>query len=171
MLTPNTLFRFNHRWTVKGNLADAYALVSDPRTFPQWCPLFKQIELSSPSGGLTVGAHCKCQVRAALPYAVKWDITLTDLQPDQITTFCKLKLGSLSMAGTVRYTFRQEGEHVVIENEQALVASRPFPARIHAFFQRLFAWNHAWAMKRGGIGLERLLRGMTGRQRTFCMAA
>lgn len=160
MLSAHTIFRFAHRWIVEGELSEAFDLVSDPRTFGKWFPLFKQVELSSPTGQITPGACCTCMVRASLPYAVRWHVEVTGIQPNELTTFCRLNLWGLRMAGTVRYTFSQQGKQVVIDNNQVLVADRGFPRPIHAILQRLFAWNHRQAMRRGGIGLGRLLARM-----------
>jgi hypothetical protein len=44
---------------------------------------------------------------------------------------------------------------VEVVNDQVIVAERHLPVPLRALAQRAFAYNHAWAFRIGGRGLQR----------------
>jgi hypothetical protein len=148
-----------YRWDIEGPIETVFHYVSDARTFPEWFGVFKEVRPDDPSGPLRVGSHVVCLVRALLPYALLWDITVSHLEPNRLLqTDCRLTLnGRFGMRGYVRYRFEERGRIVTVINEQELVADRPLPGFLHPIAQAIFNFNHDWAMGKARAPLQAIV--------------
>jgi hypothetical protein len=63
--------------------------------------------------------------------------------------------GRFPLHGPIRYTLTEGPDGVEIVNDQVIVSERRLPRPLRAMLQRAFAYNHAWAFKIGGRGLQR----------------
>jgi hypothetical protein len=161
-------YRLGYRWTIEGPIHTVFHFVSDARTFKDWFFVFKDVQPDDPTGTLQVGSHVRCLVKAALPYALDWDITVAEMDiPNFIQTDCRVTLGGrFPLNGYVRYRFQQNGPLVTVINEQELSAERPLPQLLRPLAQRLFAFNHDRAMGQAEAPLQRVVRAAVERGRS-----
>jgi uncharacterized protein YndB with AHSA1/START domain len=153
---PNgDIYRLGHRWLIKGPIDVVFDVLGRARDYPSWwVPCFKSAE--SDDAEVAVGARSHLRVRAKLPYELVWDITLVEVdRPHVLTVDTILRLsGRFPMRGPIRYTLTEVPGGVEVVNEQVIVAERHLPRPLRALAQRAFAYNHAWAFRIGGRGLQ-----------------
>ena len=149
------VYRLGYRWLIKGPIDVVFDLLSHAKDYPRWWqPCFRSAESDD---DVAVGARSHLRVRARLPYELIWDITLVELdRPNVIVVETNLRLsGHFPMHGPIRYTLTDGPDGVEVLNDQVIVAERRLPRPLRAVLQRAFAYNHAWAFKIGGRGLQR----------------
>jgi uncharacterized protein YndB with AHSA1/START domain len=160
--TPSSgdVYRLGHRWLIKGPIDVVFDLLSDSRTYPTWwIPCFKSAESDDE---VAVGARSHLRVRSKLPYELVWDITLTEFDPPNlivVDTIVRLS-GRFPLRGPIRYTLTDGPNGVEVLNDQVIVSERKLPRPIRALLQRAFAYNHTWAFRIGGRGLQRAVDGV-----------
>jgi uncharacterized protein YndB with AHSA1/START domain len=149
------VYRLGYRWLIKGPIDVVFDLLSHPKDFPTWWqPCFKSAESDDE---VAVGARSHLRVRARLPYELIWDITVVELEPPNVIVVdTNLRLsGHFPMHGPIRYRLTEGPNGVEVVNDQVIVAERRLPRPLRALLQRAFAYNHAWAFRIGGRGLQR----------------
>jgi uncharacterized protein YndB with AHSA1/START domain len=159
--TAGDVYHLGYQWIIKGPIDVVFDLLSHARDYPSWwTPCFKSAE--SDDTEVAVGARSHLRVRARLPYELVWDITLTELdRPNLIEVDTNLRLsGRFPMRGPIRYILTEGPDGVTVVNDQVIVAERRLPRPFRALLQRAFAYNHAWAFKIGGRGLQRAVDGI-----------
>jgi hypothetical protein len=149
-------FRLRHRWLIEGPIDVAFDLLSRGTTFPDWwAPVFLSAETDDPEP--VVGSRVRYRVRARLPYRLDWDVTLRRLEPPHViqTDTVVVLGGRFRLSGPIRFTLTETPHGVEIRNEQLMTTDRRLPSPLRALAQRAFAYNHAWAFRVGGRGLQR----------------
>ncbi len=149
------VYRLGHRWLIHGPIDVVFDLLSRANDYPTWWqPCFKAAESD---GVIAVGGRSHLRVRARLPYELIWDITVRELErPTLIVVDTDLRLsGHFPMHGPIRYRLTEGPNGVEVLNDQVIVAERRLPRPLRALLQRAFAYNHAWAFRIGGRGLQR----------------
>jgi uncharacterized protein YndB with AHSA1/START domain len=153
--TSGDVYLLGHRWVINGPIDVVFDLLSHPRGYPTWwSPCFKSAE--SDSDEVVVGARSHLRVRSRLPYELVWDITLIEVQPPTVIvvdTIVRLS-GRFPLRGPIRYTLTETAEGVEVVNDQVIVSERRLPRPFRALLQRAFAYNHTWAFRIGGRGLQ-----------------
>jgi hypothetical protein len=160
------VYRFQHRWVVRGPIETVFRYVSDSRTFLDWFSVFKEVHPDDPVGPIKVGSHSTMRVRALLPYTLDWDVTVVRHDPPRFQeTEVKLNLsGRFAMQGHIRFSLEAQPDGtVVVTNAQELAADRPFPGFLHPLAQAGFAFNHRWAMNQAQRPLQAIVAGAVGR--------
>jgi uncharacterized protein YndB with AHSA1/START domain len=155
-LAKGDVYRLGHRWLIKGPIDVVFDVLARARDYPTWwAPCFKEAE--SDDQEAVVGARSHLRVRAKLPYELVWDITLIEVdRPHVLTVDTILRLsGRFPMRGPIRYTLTERPNGVEVVNSQTIVAERHLPRPLRAIAQRAFAYNHAWAFRIGGRGLQK----------------
>jgi uncharacterized protein YndB with AHSA1/START domain len=150
------VYRLGHRWLIKGPIDVIFDVLARARDYPTWwVPCFKSAD--SEDSEIRVGARSHLRVRAKLPYELVWDITLVELdRPHVLTVDTILRLsGRFPMRGPIRYTLTERPDGVEVVNSQVIVAERHLPLPLRALAQRAFAYNHKWAFRIGGRGLQK----------------
>jgi uncharacterized protein YndB with AHSA1/START domain len=150
------VYRLGHRWVITGPIEVVFDVLSRSRDYPTWwVPCFKSAETDNPE--VVVGARAHLRVGARLPYELVWDITIVEVdRPHVLTVDTILRLsGRFPMRGPIRYTLTEGPDGVEVVNEQLIVAERRLSRPLRALAQRAFAYNHAWAFKIGGRGLQK----------------
>ncbi len=154
--TKGDVYRLGHRWLIRGPIDVVFDVLVRAADYPAWwVPCFKSAEATGREG--VVGSRSHLRVRAKLPYELVWDITLVEVdRPRLMTVDTILRLsGRFPMRGPIRYTLTQRPDGVEVVNEQIIVAERHLPLPLRALAQRAFAYNHAWAFRIGGRGLQK----------------
>jgi uncharacterized protein YndB with AHSA1/START domain len=153
--TAGDVYRLGHRWLINGPIDVVFDLLSHAGDYPTWwTPCFKSAEADDE---VAVGARSHLRVRARLPYELVWDITVTELDPPnliEVDTRVRLS-GRFPLRGPIRYTLTERPDGVEVINDQVIVSERRLPWPLRAVLQRAFAYNHDWAFRIGGRGLQR----------------
>jgi uncharacterized protein YndB with AHSA1/START domain len=154
--TSGDVYRLGHRWVINGPIDLVFDVLSQSRDYPiWWAPCFKSAE--SEDTEVVVGARSHLRVRSQLPYELVWDVTVVELdRPNLIVVDTIVRLsGRFPLRGPIRYTLADGPDGVEVINEQVIVSERRVPRPLRALLQRTFAYNHNWAFKIGGRGLQK----------------
>jgi hypothetical protein len=152
---PTNAYHFVTVWRVAGTIAEVRAVLSDSASLPRWWPAVYLDVVPGEAGdadgvGRTVALH----TTGWLPYTLRWTLEITETMTD--TGFALSARGDL--AGTGRWTFRQDGPEVEITYDWRVTATKPLLRRLSWLLRPAFAANHRWAMARGGDSLALELR-------------
>jgi hypothetical protein len=154
-VTTRDEYQFVTVWRVAGTIAEVRAVLSDSPSLPRWWPSVYLDVLHREDGDATgVGRTVDLHTTGWLPYTLRWTLEITETMTD--TGFALSARGDL--AGTGRWTFRQDGPEVEITYDWQVTATKPLLRRLSWLLRRAFAANHHWAMDRGQESLALELR-------------
>ena len=154
------VYRLGHRWLIRGPIDVVFDLLTRSTGYPTWwAPCFKSAETNDE---VAVGARSHLRVRSRLPYELVWDITLTQLEPPNlivVDTIVRLSR-RFPLRGPIRYRLTTGPDGVEVVNDQVMISERHLPWPLRALLQRAFAYNHDWAFRIGGRGLQKAVDGV-----------
>jgi uncharacterized protein YndB with AHSA1/START domain len=159
-------YRLGYRWLIEGPIETVFRYLSDGNSVTQWWPQFKWARMEPET--VQIGARLRARVKSLLPYQLHWDAAVSQLEAPRLIQYeTQLSLSHrFRLRGWIRYTLRQTRGRVEVLNEQLMTAERPLPRPLRPLAQRLFNFNHRYAMKRGGAGLQEIVRRDLAGQRT-----
>jgi uncharacterized protein YndB with AHSA1/START domain len=154
--TSGDVYRLGYRWLIRGPIDVVFDLLTNSKDYPTWwAPCFKSAE--SDDTEVAIGSRSHLRVRSRLPYELVWDVTVIELDPPNVIavdTIVRLS-GRFPLRGPIRYTLTEGPNGVEVVNDQVIVSKRRLPRPLRALLQRAFAYNHAWAFRIGGRGLQK----------------
>jgi uncharacterized protein YndB with AHSA1/START domain len=166
------VYRLGYRWLIKGPIDVVFDLLTHSKDYPTWwSPCFKSAE--SDDTEVAIGSRSHLRVRARLPYELVWDVTVIELDPPNVVavdTIVRLS-GRFPLRGPIRYTLTDGSDGVEVVNDQVIVSERRLPWPLRALLQRAFTYNHAWAFKIGGRGLQKAVDGVVAARAAGAPAA
>ena len=144
---PEQQYKLGYRWLIEGPIETVFHYVGDANTFPEWWPQFRSAETEPKTP--QVGGRMRALVKSFLPYDLTWDCVITRYEPPRlIEVESHVSLGRrFRLSGWVRFTLREWDGLVEVLNEQVMVPERSVPRLLRPLAQRLFSWNHNFAMK------------------------
>jgi uncharacterized protein YndB with AHSA1/START domain len=166
------VYRLGYRWLIKGPIDVVFDLLTRSKEYPTWwSPCFKSAE--SDDTEVAIGSRSHLRVRARLPYKLVWDVTVIELDPPNVIavdTIVRLS-GRFPLRGPIRYTLIDRPDEVEVVNDQVIVSERRLPRPLRALLHGAFAYNHAWAFKIGGRGLQKAVDGVVAARAAGAPAA
>jgi hypothetical protein len=151
----STDYEFRTQWRVAGTVDEVKAVLADAESLPVWWPAVylsvREVDVGEAGG---VGRVVELHTKGWLPYTLSWTLRITEPITDE--GFALSATGDL--AGSGRWSFRQEGPEVVITYDWRVSATKPLLQRLSWLFKPAFAANHRWAMARGEESLALELR-------------
>lgn len=147
-------YRFLTTWIVDAPVDAVWEVVHAIERWPEWWPGVRSVdELRAGEGGNGAGAVYRHVWRSRIPYAVRFDVTVTDLsRPHLIKAEAD---GGLAGTGTFRLFESPLGTAVTYD--WAVRTTKAWMNAVAPVARPLFAWNHHAVMKQGGAGLAAVL--------------
>lgn len=141
-------------WRIKATVEQVYDVLSRPREFPRWWPeVYLAVDEIRPGDADGVGRIIALRTKGRLPYELHWQAEMTAAdKPHGMSIRAR---GDLDGHGEWR--FRQDGEWTVATYDWTVLATKPWMIVLAPLLERVFVWNHQWAMQRGFEGLTREL--------------
>ena len=158
---PRNEYHFVTVWRVAGSIAEVSAVLSDSASLPRWWPsVYLDVVPRADGDAAGVGRTVDLHTTGWLPYTLRWTLEVTETMTE--TGFALSARGDL--AGTGRWSFRQDGPEVEITYDWRVTATKPLLRRLSWLLRPAFAANHSWAMARGeeSLALELRRRRATG---------
>ena len=143
-------FRFDRTWTFEVPPRELWAVLERTGEFRRWWPWLRELS----GDGLVPGGRNRCVVRAPIPYALRFTVTVAELVPGRVVGAevdgdlagpARLEIVPTDDAGggsTVRLEWEMELRRPVLR--AAARVGRP-----------LMEWGHDWVV---GNGVEQFLR-------------
>ncbi len=149
-------FHFVTDWTLTAPIDPVWKIITDVGRLPEWWPMFKQAVLRGNDRTLRIGQTVDCVVRAALPYALRFSLEITDLVPPNL-----MRLRSRGdLDGWGRWNLRDDAGTTAVTYSWDVDLTRPVLAALSQlpFARGLLERNHDAVMSQGFGNLQRLLR-------------
>lgn len=156
-MEPESPFKLGYRWVVRGESEDVFHFISRIKTWPSWWP---QIIAAKPArdddAEIRVGDSATMQAKSLLPYKLYWHTTVLEVdEPNFIKVRGDVTLGKrMKLYGIISFTLKKDGDNIIVINSQEIYPSRPVPGMLRSVLNRVFNFNHDYAMKRGLSGLQ-----------------
>lgn len=138
-------YEFVTSWEMPAPPEMLYDLLADPSRYTSWMKRFSvQVRPVSPGNGEGIGREDIYEVRAFLPYSLRWKLKCVQARrPHEF-----LSEASGDLAGTGRWSFCKNTSGTLVVFEWKVAANKPFLRRFTWLLRPVFQWNHDWVMKR-----------------------
>ena len=149
-------YAFRDEWLAPAPPEAVWALISDPTTFTQWWPIYREAAWVNQSDA--PGASARLRFRVLLPYTITVVSTATAI--DRPRSMEGTVDGEL--VGTWRWTLTPEGEATRVVFEEEVGANKRLLQLFAPVARRLFEMSHRIAAERGAHGMRAYLERMAG---------
>jgi Polyketide cyclase / dehydrase and lipid transport len=145
-------YRFVDRWFVRASLERTYDTIGDTLRYPAWWgDVFVSVE--GDGGPPRPGRHVRIVSRGFLPYLLRWEAEITDVEAP--TGFAFAMTGDFVGSGSWRFETAADGTNAVFDFRPRV--EKAGVKQLSPLLKPLFRWNHRWAMNRGERGVNTLL--------------
>ena len=147
-------YHFITHWQVKGNIKEAYDLISNPLDYPRWWPsVYLETEEIERGNENCIGRRFRLHTKGWLPYTLRWESSVMEADPPR-----RLQIRATGdFDGRGIWALKQNGRLVDVEFDWKLTAEKPLIRYLSFLLEPVFSANHRWAMARGQEGLAREL--------------
>ena len=146
-------YRFLTTWIVDAPIEPVWDVVYAIERWPEWWPGVRSVAELSHGEGNGEGSVYRHVWRSKIPYAVRFDVTVTSVRPPNL--IAANAEGGLAGTGTFRLFEGPLGTAVTYD--WAVRTTKAWMNTIAPVARPLFAWNHHAVMKQGGAGLASAL--------------
>ncbi len=148
-----TAYRLLTTWHVDAPIADVYDAIRESARWPQWWPGVEQVLELAPGDASGVGTVQRYAFRGVLPYRLRFDLRVTRVVPRAALE----GVASGEVEGFGSWRFSQLGPVTTVDHEWNVRTTRRWMNLAAPIARPLFEWNHAAVMRRGALGLARML--------------
>jgi hypothetical protein len=149
-------YRFVDRWFVRAPLETTYDTIGDTLGYPGWWgDVF--VSVDGDGGPPRPGRHVHIVSRGFLPYLLRWEAEISDV--DAPSGFAFTMTGDFVGSGSWRFESAADGTNAVFDFRPRV--EKTGVKQLSPVLKPLFRWNHRWAMNRGERGVNALLGGPT----------
>jgi hypothetical protein len=148
-------YKFVTEWTVQGTLSEVSSVLKDVEAFPRWWrPVYISATIQHPGDHRGVGKVVELATRGFLPYVLRWQLRVIESREPYGFTVC----ASGDLMGVGVWELRQDGTCVKLRLDWTVSVQKTVVRLLSFVLRPVFSRNHAWAMAKGGIGLQAEIR-------------
>ncbi len=146
-------YEFLTTWVLDADREDVWDALWDAERWPQWWPGVEEAVETDPGTPCGVGRRGRYTWRSRVPYPVRFEVVATQVEPMHLLE------GEVSgpLEGVGRWRLREDDGLTIVVYEWAVRTTKPWMNALAPVARPLFRWNHDQLMRRGGLGLARLL--------------
>ena len=138
-------YHFITTWRVPGTAREVSEVLADAADLPRWWPaVYLDVKVLEPGDENGIGKVMDLYTKGWLPYTLRWQFTVTDVQP---TGFTLVARGDFVGRGI--WTFTQDGPDVAVTYDWKVRADKPLLRDLSFLMKPIFSLNHHWAMRQG----------------------
>jgi Polyketide cyclase / dehydrase and lipid transport len=143
-------YHFITTWCVKSSVEEVSEIIGDPRGLARWWPsVYLDVKVLEEGGEHGLGRVVSLYTKGWLPYTLRWEFRVTEVQPDGFTL---VAWGDFDGRGI--WTFEQDGEWVNVTYDWKIKAEKPLLRYFSFIMKPIFSANHRWAMAKGEESLK-----------------
>lgn len=153
-------YQFVTRWRMHASVEEVGQILGDALALPRWWPaVYLDVRQLEPGDARGIGATFDLYTKGWLPYTLRWQLRVLDLQPPHSATI----EARGDFVGRGVWMFAPDGEWTDITYDWRIRAEKPLLRRLSSLLKPIFAANHEWAMRAGeeSLRLELLRRRAT----------
>lgn len=145
-------YRFLSTWCIDAPIGRVWDAIEDATRYPEWWPGVLEVTEIAHGDGDGIGRVNRTRWRSALPYELSFDIETVEVERPHLI---RLRAsGELAGEGIWRLF---EGRGTAVVYSWNVRTSRAWMNALRPLAQPAFTWNHDVIMRRGAVGLARLL--------------
>ena len=148
-------YRFLTAWLLDADHDRVWDELFHPVRWPAWWPGVEAVEQLAEGDETGVGSVYRNVWRSRLPYAVRFDARTTRVE--RLHLIEGTATGEL--VGTGRWRFFPSQDALAVTYEWNVRTTRRWMNALSPLARPAFAWNHDYAMRRGGHALARSVGG------------
>jgi hypothetical protein len=143
-------YHFITTWRVKSSVEEVSEIIGNPRGLARWWPsVYLDVKVLEEGGEHGLGRVVSLYTKGWLPYTLRWDFRVTEVQPEGFTL---VAWGDFDGRGI--WTFEQDGEWVNVTYDWQIKAEKPLLRYFSFIMKPIFSANHHWAMAKGEESLK-----------------
>ena len=146
-------YRFLTTWVVAAPIERVWDVIYAIERWPEWWPGVQRVTEVFHGEGDGEGTVYSHVWRSRIPYAVKFDVTVTRVEKPHLIE--ARSVGGLEGTGTFRLFEAPVGTAVTYD--WAVRTTKAWMNAVAPLARPFFAWNHHAVMKSGGRGLASVL--------------
>ena len=154
-------YRFLTTWVLACERERAWDAIYRSERWPEWWRGVRVAERLAEGDERGVGQLGRYEWRSLIPYPVRFEVRSTRVQRPLLLE--GEATGELAGIGRWRLFEQRSGEAgepeaiTAVTYEWNVRTTRPWMNLVAPVARPIFAWNHDWVMRQGGVGLARLL--------------
>lgn len=146
-------YRLFTTWRIESPVADVYHAIRDSTNWPLWWPGVEQVLDLEPGDDSGLGRVQRYTWKGRLPYRLRFDLRVTRIDPQSALE----GVASGELEGFGSWRFAQHGPVTTVDHAWHVRTTRRWMNLAAPLARPLFEWNHAAVMRRGALGLARML--------------
>lgn len=158
MAAKRRQFELVTHWRLEAPLPAVWQCIERVQDWPRWWPSVRRVETLVPGRADGVGAIRRLSWRTALPYDLTFDVEVTRVVPQAVIE--GRASGELEGAGT--WILAEADGVTTATYDWRVDLGKRWMRALAPLLRPVFAWNHGIVMRRGEIGLKRLLAAERG---------
>jgi hypothetical protein len=149
----STSYHFITHWQVEATCEEVYNTLRDTADLPRWWPsVYLDVAVREKGDKNGLGKVVELYTKGWLPYALKWQFRVTDVNQETFSGYALEAFGDLVGSGV--WTFEQEDKMCNITYNWKIEANKPILKYLSFLLKPLFSANHHWAMQKGFESLK-----------------
>lgn len=146
-------YSFETIWRIQAPIDKVYGAIEKIEVWPSWWKGVEAVKLLRKGDSRGVGSIYRYTWKSALPYRLVFDMKTTRIDaPGRIEGKA---IGDL--IGSGRWQLSQKGDVTTVRYFWDIATTKAWMNLLAPIARPIFAWNHDFVMKAGGVGLARLL--------------
>jgi uncharacterized protein YndB with AHSA1/START domain len=150
-------YKFIDHWNIQAPIEQVFRYVADPRTYPQWWPVYDKAEVLPGVQPPDVGSRSRLTVKSVLGYRLHIEVETTESDPPYYLD----TVSNGDLEGTGTWEFKQDGDTTTATWAWIVESHHPLLNLLEPVAKKLFEWSHNDASEKGHRGLKQLLEGKT----------
>lgn len=146
-------YEFLTTWVLETPRERVWEAIHDSETWPSWWRGVKEVVELAPGDERGIGQRARYRWRSRLPYDLVFEIEATRKEPPHLLE----GQASGQLEGTGRWRLFEDDNVTAVIYEWNVRTGKRWMNLLAPLARPLFAVNHDWVMRNGGIGLAQLL--------------
>jgi len=139
-------------WRLDAPIDRVWEAIHAAERYPQWWPNILSVSRLEPGDPSGLGRVDRSVWKTELPYRFTFDTRVTRLEKPRLIELA----ASGDLEGTGRWELAEAGE-TAVKYTWAVRTNKPWMNVVAPLARPFFLWNHEAVMRKGGLGLAKLL--------------
>jgi hypothetical protein len=147
------VYRFLTAWLLESPAEPVFDRIHDAQSWPTWWRGVTHVHDLTPGDEQGVGQVFSVAWRSRLPYDLEFQSHVTRVERPHVMEADAV--GALT--GTGRWRLYEHSGTTAVLYEWHVATTKAWMNAVAPVARPIFAWNHDWVMRQGGLGLARVL--------------
>lgn len=163
-----TMYHFVTEWFFEAPIERVWDELENVEAWPNWWSSYRKVKKITPEAKLQVGSRTECEVKGKLPYTLKFNTEVTNLQKPYV-----MEIASTGgIAGSGKFVLEQKENGTLVTYYWDVSATNAILNSLGglSFARKQMEQNHDYVMDLGYHGLKQRLESMAESAQVASMA-